>query len=110
VACGDTDISRDGLASQPTQPTHPATYPIATGKQYYSKYDARTQTTEQFVSKEGQLTFERPHVHVIHDELSNEVRLVNTTRDGDHPVRESLPGDASGNQVNTAVEALREQL
>jgi hypothetical protein len=116
VACGDTDISRETLASQPTDSAHPASAsypkaPVKDGKQlYYSMHHPNDQTTHQFIDKQGRLTFERPHVHVVFDEVNHEVRLNTTTAEGAHPAKIALPGDPSGNAVNEAIDSLREQL
>lgn len=69
-------------------------------------FDPRDQTVHIFVSPTGEMTTDRPHVHVIHDEIKNEVRVVATTAAGQHPVKEPLPGNVSGNQVNAVVEDL----
>jgi hypothetical protein len=113
MACGNNEVSRSGLASQPTPSTHPRirptatapTYPKATGKQWYSKHHPRSGVEVMF-DKHGRPTIDYPHVHVIHDERKGEIRVVLSLGPTSHPELVTLPGDASGNEVNRAVETL----
>ena len=65
---------------------------------------------ELFIGPNGDITAERPHVHVIHDDSASEVIFVVTMSDGTHPIRKTLPGSASGNEVNEVIADLLRHL
>jgi hypothetical protein len=120
MACGNPDVSRDTLGSEPTPPGHPsvpsshlrpdsAKFPKASEKQWYSKYHPKS-GIELLINKLGEPTLTYPHVHVVHDERKNEVRVVLSKGPKNHPEKRVLPGDASGNEVNEAVNELRDKL
>jgi hypothetical protein len=72
---------------------------------YYSKSDSEGQT-HQFFNVDSDLTFGRAHVHVIHDERNDEVRLhISFGEKNRHSEKIALVG-ASGNEVNAAVDLL----
>jgi hypothetical protein len=71
---------------------------------WFSKYRESDGTIELMVDRDGNPTNTYPHVHVIHDELKGEVRLVLSLSPSNHPKRETLPGTASGNEVNAAID------
>jgi hypothetical protein len=66
---------------------------------------------DQFVSGDGNLTFGRTHVHVVHDEKNDEVRLHISFGEGEsrHSEKIALVG-ATGKEVNAAVDLLTEEL
>lgn len=84
--------------------------PRAQRSNWYSKSDGRDETIHEMVDKAGHPTTEYPHVHVIHDERRNQVRVVASYAPGDHSETMTLSGDASGNEVNAAVEEMRRRL
>jgi hypothetical protein len=51
-----------------------------------------------------------PHVHTIYDEDKDEIRVVASYSQHDHSDPITLSGDASGNEVNAAVEEMRRRL
>lgn len=82
-------------------------YPKPTRKGgWYSKARSDDQTVHQFIGSNGDLTSERPHVHVIHKEKQGEILIQITLQDGSHPDGITLPGDASGNEVNAAIQEM----
>ena len=75
------------------------------GGRYYSKSDSEGQT-HQFFNVDSDLTFGRAHVHVIHDERNDEVRLhISLGEKNRHSEKIALVG-ARGNEVNAAVDLL----
>jgi hypothetical protein len=75
---------------------------------WYSKYMSSDGSIQILLDKNGNVTDQYPHVHVIHDEPGSEVRIHVTRSEGRHSDHEVLPGNASGNEVNAAIErALR---
>jgi hypothetical protein len=77
---------------------------------WFSQYTEGEGTIEVFVDRHGEITAFYPHVHVIHDESRDEVRLVASRSAGDHIAAERLPGTASGDEVNDVVNRLRKLL
>lgn len=75
---------------------------------WFTRYDHGT--TQVMLDKNGKLTSSYPHVHVIHDEPRNEVRIVLSRSQTDHPEQDRLPGSASGNEVNAAVDRMLRKL
>lgn len=71
---------------------------------YYSRYISGNKTTEIFIGPDGNLTSERPHVHVIHDDSRGEIRIVVTWENNDHTHFVRLPGTTDGNAVNAAID------
>lgn len=76
---------------------------------YYSQMRADG-TVEQFIGRDGNITSERPHVHIVHSEREGKILFVVTQRDGSHTHRETLPITASGNEVNAVIIRLRRKL
>lgn len=75
---------------------------------WHSKYMSKDGSIQVLLDKNGNVTDQYPHVHVIHDEPGSEVRIHVTRSEGRHSDHEVLPGNASGNEVNAAIErALR---
>lgn len=137
MACGNNNIDRSYLNSQPTVAGAPAmarrianqvealpadrSGPLPKvdrdeqgREQYYSYYNRSAKRgpgkgegeIQYFVDERGFPTTNTPHVHVIHDELKNEVRVLLSVEGVDrHPYPTiTLPGAASGNEVNAAVD------
>jgi hypothetical protein len=79
--------------------------------QYYSKTDKHQPgedagLVQEYFSPENDLTFDRAHVHVFHDERNDEVRLhISLGEKNRHSEKIALVG-ASGNEVNAAVDLL----
>jgi hypothetical protein len=69
---------------------------------------------ENFVGRDGWPTTETPHVHVVHDELKGDVRVVLTVEGPEgtheHPFKLTLHDDPSGNDVNCAIEQMLQRL
>lgn len=79
---------------------------------YYSKTDddRPSEVFHQFISPDGDLTFERAHVHVIHDERNDEVRLqISLGEKPRHSETIALVG-ATGSEVNAAIDLLTDAL
>jgi hypothetical protein len=75
------------------------------GDRYYSKLDSEGQT-HQFLNVDSDLTFGQAHVHVIHDDRNDEVRLHVSFGDKNrHSEKIALVG-ASANEVDAAVDLL----
>lgn len=77
---------------------------------WFSKYTVNQGTIELLVDRDGNQTTAYPHVHVIHDEANREVRVLVSLAPGNHPHSEVLPGTASGNEVNAAIDRAIELL
>jgi hypothetical protein len=77
---------------------------------WYSKYTVSSGAIELMVDRDGNPTNTYPHVHVIHDEAKGEVRFVLSLGPQNHPVRETLPGTASGNEVNAMIDRMVAEL
>jgi hypothetical protein len=84
--------------------------PLAEKGNWYTKYRTDDETIHLMVDKEGNPTTEYPHVHVIHDEKNNQIRVVASYAKDRHSDTMTLSGDASGNDVNAAVEEMRRRL
>ena len=128
MACGNNNVSRSYLSSQPRSPQPPSpgngsgtkdqkaippvTFPKAkTEKEWYSKYNQRGEgEVEVLLDKHGRPTMGYPHVHIIHDEEKGEVRLHNTMAKKGHRDHIVLPGTPTGTEVNAAVNHLRSVL
>jgi hypothetical protein len=75
------------------------------GDRYYAKGGSGGRT-HQFFNVDSDLTFGRAHVHVIHDERNDEVRLhISLGEKNRHSEKIALVG-ASGNEVNAAIDLL----
>jgi hypothetical protein len=76
---------------------------------FYSRTEGPDRT-HQFLNRDGDFTFGRTHVHVVHDEKNDEVRLhISFGEENRHSEKIALVG-ADGNQVNAAVDVLTEAL
>lgn len=121
MACGNNNVSRGYLSSQPTPPSPSSAsqqsasrqqralpssaFPKAGDQQWYSSYNRRGEV-QVLLDKEGKPTTGYPHVHVVHDPNKGQVRMHNTLSKGVHVDGRRLPGNASGTQVNAAVNDL----
>lgn len=76
---------------------------------YYSKI-RRNGTIDVFIGQNGDITSERPHVHIVHSSPENRIVFTVTDSNGGHSHQEYLPSTASGNDVNRVVDRLRTQL
>lgn len=85
-------------------------YPVPTRPDGYYSQDRGTGAFEQFIGKDGDITSERPHIHVIHSSDEGRIIFAVTHTDGSHGTTEYLPLDSSGNEVNAKVDSLRHQL
>ena len=63
-----------------------------------------------FIGPNGDITAERPHVHVVHSPPENRIIFTVTDSQGRHIHQEFLPATASGNEVNAVVDRLRGRL
>ncbi len=118
-------MSRGYLSSQPTPPSPsgasrqsaprqqralpPPAFPKAGDNQWYSSYNGKGEI-QILLDKEGKPTTGYPHVHVIHDPNKGQVRMHNTLSKGVHKDNRRLPGNATGTQVNAAINDLRAAL
>ena len=84
--------------------------PRALKSNWYTKYRTDDETIHLMVDKEGNPTTDYPHVHIIHDEKNDEIRVVASYNLHGHSDTMTLSGDASGNDVNAAVEEMRRRL
>lgn len=101
------------LAAAKTEPrsgTYARAPEIAGKQQYYTAMHADG-TIHEFVDRNGDQAFIKTHVHVIHDERNDEVRLHISLGDGSerHSEKIALVG-ASGQEVSAAVDLLTEAL
>lgn len=87
-----------------------ARYPAPTRPNGYYSQDRGDGTSEQFIGPDGDLTAERPHVHIIHNPSEGQIIFAVTHSDGTHGNRHYLLIDASGNEVNAKVDELRRLL
>lgn len=87
-----------------------AVYPLPTREKGYYSQDHGDGTSEQFIGKDGDITAERPHIHIIHNPNEGRIIFAVTHSDGTHGKSEDLPINASGNEVNAKVNKLRAQL
>lgn len=71
---------------------------------WLSKYSSGV--PEVMLDRNGNPTSDYPHVHVIHDEPGNTIRMHITRAPGVRTDHLTLPGSSSGNEVNAAVEDL----
>lgn len=77
---------------------------------YYSR-DRGNGDFEYFIGRDGDITAERPHVHVIHSQSENRIVIVGTHTDGTKiPEEVSLPFDSSWREVDDAVATVRRLL
>ncbi|MFL5872216.1 MAG: hypothetical protein ACJ75T_01900 [Solirubrobacterales bacterium] len=89
--------------------TRSGRYPGAPEGRHYGKTEGDDRV-HQFFSVDGDLTFGRAHVHVVHDERNDEVRLHVSFGDTNrHSEKIALVG-ALGNDVNAAVDLLTAEL
>ncbi len=87
----------------PTAPKH--------GKKqdYYSKTELPDRV-HQYINADGDLTFGKAHVHVVHDEKNDEVRLhISFGEENRRSEKIALVG-ATGNEVNAAIDLLTDAL
>ena len=85
-------------------------YPVPTRPDGYYSQDRGNGAIEQFIGKNGDITSERPHVHIIHNENEGRIVFVATQSNGRHSPPEYLPIDAPGNEVNAKIDSMRRQL
>lgn len=76
---------------------------------YYSKL-RKDGKIDLFFDRNGEITSERPHVHVIHSEPEGKIIFKVTQENGEHTHAEELPIDASGSEVNAMVDRLRREI
>ena len=76
---------------------------------YYSE-QRKDETVSYFVGKNGKITAERPHVHVIHSRVEGRITVIGTNRDGTHFGEQTLPYDSPSFEVETIVRKLRKKL
>lgn len=77
---------------------------------YFSESDSAGARIGQFIGPDGNITSERPHVHIIHNEREEQIIFIVTQRDGSHTNQQYLPITAPGNEVNAMVDRLRREL
>ena len=87
-----------------------ARYPAPSREDGYYSELRNNGTVGLFVGPNGDITAERPHVHVVHSPSENRVVFVATDRTGRHIHEETLPATASGNEVNAMVDRMRRML
>lgn len=89
----------------------PMPAPVIRGTQQYVTALFADGTIHEFVDAKGDQTSARTHVHVIHDERYDEVRLHVSLGDGRGRHSEKIAlVSASGREVNAAVDLLTEVL
>ena len=76
---------------------------------YYSRL-RKNGSIDVFIGPNGDITSERPHVHIVHSPGENRIIFTVTDSAGRHVHQEFLPATASGNQVNAVVDRLRRGL
>ncbi len=85
-------------------------YPAPSRPEGYYSRSRPDGSVERFIGPDGDITAERPHVHVIHSDTENRIIFVTTMSDGSHAKEEYLSADASGNDVDAMVDRLRRSL
>ena len=85
-------------------------YPAPSRKDGYYSTDRGYGAADFFVSKSGDPTAERPHVHVVRNPREGRIIFTVTQLDGRHAHQEFLPIEASGNEVNAVVNRLRRKI
>lgn len=73
----------------------------------YFSQDRGYGAADYFIGRHGEITSERPHVHVVHNPKEGKISFTVTQLDGEHTHQEYLPIDASGNEVNAVQDRLR---
>lgn len=61
-------------------------------------------TMEMMIGPDGESTNSYPHVHVIHDDTQQQIRVVASRSPSDHSPPEILPFNTDGNEINAAIE------
>ena len=87
-----------------------STYPAPTRKDGYYSQMREDRTVERFIGPDGDITAERPHIHVVHSEREGKIIFEVTQRDGSHTHHETLPITAPGSEVNAVINRLRKHL
>lgn len=87
-----------------------STYPTPSRKDGYYSQMREDHTVERFIGPDGDITSERPHIHVVHSEREGKIIFVATQRDGSHTHHETLPITAPGSEVNAVINRLRKHL
>ena len=87
-----------------------STYPAPTRKDGYYSRMRKSRTVERFIGPDGDITAERPHIHVVHSEREGKIIFEVTQRDGSHTHHETLPITAPGSEVNAVINRLRKHL
>jgi hypothetical protein len=85
-------------------------YPLPTRDEGYYSQTRKDGSFEQFIGPNGDITAERPHVHVIHNVTEGQIIFAVTHSDGSHGQSEYLPIDAAHKDVNAKIKRLRRQL
>lgn len=85
-------------------------YPTPSRKNGYYSQQRADGSIDVFIGPNGDITSERPHVHVVHSPPERRIIFTVTDSRGRHIHEEYLPANASGNEVNAVVDRLRRQL
>jgi hypothetical protein len=100
----------DRVAAGRKEEARRAAYPVPTRPDGYYSRDRGDGTSEQFIGKDGDITAERPHIHVVHNPGEGRIIFAITHSDDTHGRTHYLPITASGNEVNAKINELRSQL
>ena len=87
-----------------------ARYPAPSRSNGYYSQQRPDGSIDVFIGPDGDITAERPHVHIVHSPPENRIIFTVTDARGRHTHQEFLPASASGNEVDAMVDRLRRQL
>lgn len=90
------EVRDERLAREGAPPRHP--------RGYYSRYRSADGRIDVFIDRNGNQTTTYPHVHVVHREGAGGIVIIASKSRDNHPYEVVLPGNASGNRVNRAID------
>lgn len=100
---------RVGISIAPG-PNHRPYLPVPTRDDGYYSEHRPGDKDHYFIGPRGEITSERPHVHVIHSTRENRIIIEGTNTDGTHFGKQYLPFDSGWKAVDAVVATLRQQL
>ena len=91
--------------------TAQARYPLPSREWgWYSKHSTRTGKTDIMIGKDGDLTEEYPHVHVIHDDDAGWVKVIASRSATDKPFQKLVDAKEGPGAVDQAIEEAQQRL
>lgn len=77
---------------------------------YLSQYDSGTNKIDIFIGKDGQQTYQYPHVHVVHNENNGRVEIMAHPTKHEETYKKVLTNSPSGQEVDRYIEKAIEYL